>query len=204
MKDLIKKQIVVFGGCFNPPLNSHFSLAEQLIEEYSQIKKIIFVPVNSKYQKIDLIDNEHRYQMLKLVCDKNENFEVSKIEMDYERQLYTIETLTKLQEQYEEYEICFTMGSDNLKELETWNQAKELVRNFRVYVFERDEDDMEEITESSEFLRKNRQAFIKVKNNIKSNLSSSFAREKIRSGKSIKYIAPDEVISYIEQNKLYQ
>lgn len=204
MKDLIRKQIVVFGGCFNPPLNSHFSLAEQLIEEYSEIKKIIFVPVNSKYQKVDLIDNEHRYQMLKLVCDRNEHFEVSRIEIDYARQLYTIETLTKLQKQYEEYEICFTMGSDNLKELETWNQAKELVRDFRVYVFERDEDDMEEITESSEFLRKNRQAFIKVKNNIKSNLSSSFAREKIRSGKSIKYIAPDEVVSYIEKNKLYQ
>ncbi len=204
MKDLIKKQIVVFGGCFNPPLNSHFSLAEQLIEEYSQIEKIIFVPVNSKYQKVDLIDNEHRYQMLNLVCNKNEHFEVSSIEMDYARQLYTIETLTELQKQYEEYEICFTMGSDNLKELETWNQAKELARNFRVYVFERDEDDMEEIIHSSEFLRENRQAFIKVENNIKSNLSSSFARRKIRSGKSIKYIAPDEVVSYIEKNKLYR
>ena len=96
------------------------------------------------------------------------------------------------------------MGSDNLKELETWNQAKELARNFRVYVFERDEDDMEEIIHSSEFLRENRQAFIKVENNIKSNLSSSFARRKIRSGKSIKYIAPDEVVSYIEKNKLYR
>lgn len=204
MKDLIKKQIVVFGGCFNPPLNSHFSSAEQLIGEYSEIKKIIFVPVNSKYQKIDLIDNEHRYQMLKLVCDKNEHFEVSRIEMDYARQLYTIETLTKLQKQYEEYEICFTMGSDNLKELETWHQAEELVGKFKVYVLERDEDDIEEIIESSELLKNNRQAFIKVTNKIKSNLSSSFARKKIRSGKSIKYIAPDEVVSYIEKNKLYQ
>ena len=29
MKD--DKVIVVFGGSFNPPLNSHFSLAEQII-----------------------------------------------------------------------------------------------------------------------------------------------------------------------------
>lgn len=204
MKDLIRKQIVVFGGCFNPPLNSHFSLAEQLIEEYSQIEKIIFVPVNSKYQKRDLIENEHRYQMLKLVCDKNEHFEVSRIEIDYERQLYTIETLAKLQKQYEEYEICFTTGSDNLKELETWSQVEDLVKNFSIYVFERDEDDMEDIIQSSEFLRKNRETFIKVENNIKSNLSSTFAREKVRSGKSIKYITPDEVVFYIEKNKLYQ
>ena len=44
MENLVKKQIVVFGGCFNPPLNSHFSLAEQLLAEYHQIEKIIFMP----------------------------------------------------------------------------------------------------------------------------------------------------------------
>ncbi len=204
MENLIKKQIVVFGGCFNPPLNSHFSLAEQLVQEYNQIEKILFVPVNRKYQKVDLIDNQHRYQMLKLVCNQNKKFEVSRIEMDCTRQMYTIETLTKLQEQYRQYEICFTMGSDNLRELENWNQPEKLTKNFKMYVFERDEDDLEDIIQASQFLINNRQAFIKVKNHIRSNLSSTFARQNIRSGKSIKYLAPDEVISYIKQNKLYQ
>ncbi len=204
MENLIKKQIVVFGGCFNPPLNSHFSLAEQLVQEYNPIEKILFVPVNRKYQKVDLIDNQHRYQMLKLVCNQNKKFEVSRIEMDCTRQMYTIETLTKLQEQYSEYEICFTMGSDNLRELENWNQSEKLTKNFKMYVFERGEDNLEDIIQTSQFLINNRQAFIKVKNHIRSNLSSTFARQNIRSGKSIKYLAPDEVISYIKQNKLYQ
>jgi len=34
-----RKQIVIFGGCFNPPLNSHFSLAQQIINEYENIEK---------------------------------------------------------------------------------------------------------------------------------------------------------------------
>ena len=34
-----KKQIIVFGGCFNPPLNSHFSLAEQMVAEIANTKK---------------------------------------------------------------------------------------------------------------------------------------------------------------------
>ena len=102
-----KKQIVMYGGAFNPPLNSHFSLAEQIINENEQVEKIIFVPVNSLYEKIDLISNEHRYQMLKAVCDRNEKFEVSTIELESSRPLYTIETLQKLQEQYPEYEIAF-------------------------------------------------------------------------------------------------
>lgn len=199
-----KKQIVVFGGCFNPPLNSHFSLAEQMINEYSQIEKIIFVPVNSQYQKEDLISNRHRYQMLKLVCDKNEKFDVSRVEMDSQRPLYTIETLTELQKIYTEYEVCFTMGSDNLKELDTWKRAEEIIKNFKIYVFERNGDNIEEIIKASEFLKNNRQALIKAKNNIKSNLSSTFVREKVRSGKSIRYLAPDEVIAYIKENNLYQ
>lgn len=204
MENLVKKQIVVFGGCFNPPLNSHFSLAEQLLAEYHQIEKIIFMPVNSQYQKVDLIENKHRYEMLKLACNRNEKFEVSSIEMDYPRQLYTIETLTKLQRQYEKHEICFTMGSDNLKELETWSQAEKLIKNFKIYVFERDKDDIEQIIETNKFLKENRQAFIKVKNIIKSDLSSTLVREKIKEGKSIRYLTSDEIVSYIKQNNLYQ
>ena len=162
------------------------------------------MPVNSQYQKVDLIENKYRYEMLKLVCNQNEKFEVSSIEMDYPRQLYTIETLTKLQKQYGKYEICFTMGSDNLKELETWSQAEKLIQNFKIYVFERDKDDTEEIIETNKFLKENRQAFIIVKNIIKSSLSSTLVREKIKEGKSIRYLTSDEIVSYIKQNNLYQ
>lgn len=199
-----KKQIVVYGGSFNPPLNSHFSLAEQILNEYSQIEKIIFVPVNSSYQKADLIENEHRYQMLKLVCDKNDKLEVSKIEIESSRQLYTIETLRKMQEKYYEYEIAFLIGSDNLKELDTWQKTDELVKDFKIYVLERDKDDIEEIIQENPFLKKNKSSFVKAKNNIVSNLSSTYVREQIKKGKSIRYLAPEEVINYIMENKLYQ
>lgn len=199
-----KKQILVFGGCFNPPLNSHFSLAEQLLNEYKQVEKIIFMPVNSKYQKADLIANEYRYQMLKLVCDSNNKFEVSRIEIEEEKPLYTIETLRKIQEQYPEYEIAFIMGSDNLKQLEKWRKADKLVKEFKIYILERDKDDVEKIIQASKFLKQNKTAFMKAKSNITSNLSSTFVREKLREGKSIRYLTPDEVMSYIIKNNLYQ
>ena len=92
-----KKLLAIFGGSFNPPLNSHFSLAQQIVNEYENIEKVLFVPVNSKYQKKGLLENEHRYNMLKLVCDKNTDFFVSDIEIKLDRQLYTIETLVLLQ-----------------------------------------------------------------------------------------------------------
>lgn len=199
-----RKQIAMYGGCFNPPLNSHFSLAQQLINEYEDIEKIVFVPVNSKYQKADLISNEHRYRMLKLVCDENEKMDVSRIEMDSDRPLYTIETLRKFQNIYSDYEIAFIIGSDNLKELHNWKKAEELIKDFKIYILERNKDNLTEIIKANSLLYENKQSFIKAKNNIISNLSSSFVREKIKNGKSIRYLTPDEVVDYILANNLYQ
>ena len=38
-----KKVLAIFGGSFNPPLNSHFSLAEQMLNEYENIEKVILM-----------------------------------------------------------------------------------------------------------------------------------------------------------------
>ena len=201
MKD--KKIIAIFGGSFNPPLNSHFSLAEQMLEEYKNIEKVIFVPVSTKYNKKGLLSNEHRYNMLKLVCDKNEDFELSRIELDQEKQLDTLETLELMQKEYPDNNLYFTMGTDNLKQISTWGLAEELVTKFKFLVIERDQDNIEEIIERDEFLKIHRDAFLKVKENIRSNISSTFVREKIKRGKSIRYFTPDEVYFYIKENNLY-
>lgn len=198
-----KKVIAVFGGSFNPPLNSHFSLAEQMIAEYDNIEKVIFVPVSLKYEKKGLIEDIHRYNMLKLVCDKNNKFEVSNIELNRDRQLFTIETLELLQNEYPENIICFVIGTDNLKDLPKWMMADKLVSKFNILVIERDKDIMEDIINGNLFLAENRCSFIKLKDNIRSNISSTFVREKLRRNKSIRYFTPDEVYYYIKENNLY-
>lgn len=198
-------KIIVFGGAFNPPLNSHFSLSEQLINEFDNIEKIIFVPVNAKYQKSEtVIENEHRFNMLKLICDKNEHFEVSGIELKSDRPLYTIETLNFMQEKYPNSEILFLTGTDNLREFHTWHNPEEIMAKFKVLILERDNDCMDNIIVSNAFLSENKERFIKVNESIRTNLSSSFVREKIRTGKSIRYLTPDEVYKYIKENKLYE
>lgn len=78
----MNRVIVVFGGAFNPPTNSHFSLSEQICSEYEEIEKVIFVPVSDKYPKEDLLPAEHRVEMLRKVCEKNNKFSVSTIEGD--------------------------------------------------------------------------------------------------------------------------
>lgn len=198
-----KKILAIFGGSFNPPLNSHFSLAEQMLTEYKNIEKVIFVPVSTKYNKKGLLSNEHRYNMLKMVCDKNKDFEVSDIELIQEEQLDTLRTMELMQKEYPDYTLCFTMGTDNLKLISKWSLAEELVTSFKFLIIERDEDDMDEIIKNDEFLIAHKDSFMKVKENIRSNISSTFVREKIKRGKSIRYLTPDEVYYYIKENNLY-
>lgn len=198
-----KKILAIFGGSFNPPLNSHFLLAEQIYNEIEDIEKVIFLPVSSKYAKSGLLSNEHRYNMLKLVTDKNNHFEVSDMELIQKEQLNTIETLELLQKQYPNNILYFVIGTDNLKEISIWNRAEELVTKFKILVLERGDDNFEQIMQKDNFLIKHRDSFIALKENIRTNLSSTFVRKNIKEGKSIKYLIPDEVLKYIKDNNLY-
>lgn len=197
-----KKIIAVFGGSFNPPANSHISLAKQILKNDSNIEKVIFVPVNVKYNKEGLASNEDRFFMLQKICENNEGLEVSDIEITSQRQLYTIETLRLIQEQYKENEIYFVLGTDNLKELETWHEADELLKNFKMLVLERGNDDIELIIEDDDFLRKYKTSFIKLQNIKKINLSSTEIRDKVKRGESIARLVPIEILN--EVLKLYK
>ena len=199
----MKKSIVIFGGSFNPPLNSHFSIAQQVLNQFEEVEKIVFIPVNKQYPKDGLLDNEHRYNMLKLVANKNRNFIVSDIDMHGDKSLHTIETLEEMQKQFPDKEMWFLIGSDNLKELYTWNRPEELVSKYKILVMERENDKMEGIIENDELLYKHKENFIKVNEEIRSNYSSTYVRAQIKDGKSVRYLLPDEVYEYILENKLY-
>lgn len=198
-----KNSIVVFGGSFNPPHNSHFSIAEQVLNQYEEVEKIVFVPVNKKYEKDGLEENKHRYNMLKLVIEKNSKFALSDIDMNGERSLYTIETLIEIEKQFPNKEIWFLIGSDNLKELHTWKKAEELLSKYKVIVMERNQDKIEDIINQNELLKMYKENINKLDEKIKSNISSSYIRSQIKKRKSTRYILPDEIFEYINENNLY-
>lgn len=199
------KKLVVLGGAFNPPTIAHFSLAEQIKNEIEDLEKVVFMPVNSNYKKAEMpVSNEHRFNMLEMVCKDLDKVEVSRLELDETRVLTTIETLRILKEQNPDKEIVFAMGTDNLQEFHTWNNYLDILNEFKVLVFERGEDNFDEIVENTEFLKENITSLIKLEKNVRTNLSSTFVREKIRRGKSIKFLVPDKVLEYIEENELYR
>lgn len=199
-----KKAIVVFGGSFNPPLNSHFSIAQEVLNQFEEVEKVVFIPVNKKYPKDGLLENEHRYNMLKLVADKNSSFIISDLDFYGEKSLPTIDTLEEMQKQFPDKDIWFLMGSDNLKDLYNWDKSEEIVSKYKILVMEREEDNIEEIINGNRLYRCYQENFKKLSQEIKSNYSSTYARAQLKKGKSIRYLLPDEVFEYIQQNNLYR
>ena len=199
-----KKVIAVFGGSFNPPINSHILLAKQIIEECDIVEKLIFVPVSTKYQKSKLVSNKHRYNMLKIICQNEDKLEVSDIELLQNKQLYTIETLDLIKEQYgDKYEIWFVMGTDNLKEVDTWNSPERLLKEYKIIVLEREEDRLEDLIKENKLLKKYKESLIKVEGIDKIFLSSTMIRDKIKNGEDVEEFINENVLVYIRDNKLY-
>lgn len=196
-----KNIIAIFGGSFNPPTIAHIDLAKQILDNIENIEKIIFVPVSTKYNKQGLASDNDRFNMLEEVCKKLNNIEVSSIELDSPRQLFTIETLDILQEQNKEKQICFIIGTDNLKKLETWHKADELLEKYKVIVLKRDNDDVGKIIKESIFLTKYKEAIINLENINPINLSSSYIRERLEKSEGISSLVPREILE--EVKKLY-
>ena len=199
-----KKVIAVFGGSFNPPINSHYMLAKQIIEKCNVVEKLIFVPVSTKYRKTRLASDEHRYNMLKLICQNDDKLEISDIELIQNKQLYTIQTLDLLKEQYgREYDLWFVMGTDNLKEIDTWNSPERLLREYKIIVLEREEDKLEDLIKGNKLLEKYQESLIKVEGIDKIFLSSTMIRDKIKNGEKVENFINKDVLEYIKKNKLY-
>ncbi len=62
-------RIGFFGGSFNPPTNAHINLAKRALEE-CELDKVIFVPIGDFYEKAGLVSGKHRYNMLKIACER--------------------------------------------------------------------------------------------------------------------------------------
>ena len=200
----MKKKIVIFGGSFNPPLNSHFSMAQEVLNECDDVEKIVFVPVNQMYFKKGLIANEHRMHMLDVVISKNDRFELSDIDMHSDHSLYMIEIMKAMQEKYPNNDVCFLVGSDNFKDVSRWRNAEELLSKYQVIVMERDTDNVLQMIQEDEILTRVKDNIFILKQDIKSNYSSTYVREQIKNGKSVRYLMPDEVYEYISNHGLYK
>ena len=189
----------IFGGSFNPPHNMHTDIANYMIKQ-QYVDKVVFVPTGSKYAyKNNLIEEEHRLNMLQILSDKNENIMVSDYELKSEV-VYTIDTLKYFRELYPNDEIYFICGLDNFSYIDKWKNGKEILNNYKIIVINRDGNNLNELLDKFNEYKDN----IIVSNMEMKNISSTYIRDNIEDIAKVRDFIDKDVLRYIQENNLYR
>ena len=200
------KRIGVMGGTVDPIHHGHLVLSEQVRTEYD-LDKIIFVPAGIPPHKMELSisNNIHRYFMTVLATINNENFMVSDIEVGSDKVSYTLNTLQNLRRLYgKEVQIFFITGADAILDIESWKDTVELLSTFSFIAGTRPGHKTKDLEQKISTLKQKYKTKIHLLEVPALSISSTEIRSRVKAGKSIKYLIPNEVEQYIYKNRLYK
>lgn len=199
----MKKQVGIFGGTFDPIHLGHLMTAE-LVRDYFQLDQVIFIPAAMPPHKNlnGISDFQHRFHMTELAIDANPNFAISDIEQHRQGPSYSRDTLAELLKVYgDEQEYFFIVGADSVVNLHTWSRPQELLQMCHFIGASRPGclPDQARLQEQFGPLAEK----IHCLETPELEISSTDIRQRVRQGKTIRYLVPDEVAEYIYQEKLY-
>ncbi len=200
-----KKKVGIMGGTFNPIHNGHLILGQTAYEQFD-LDEVLFMPNKKPYYKkmSKNITEDQRCEMVKLAIENNDAFTFSDIEVNREGTTYTVDTLRILTEQNPDHEYYFIMGADSLFHFDSWKEAGEIVKMAVLLVATRDSMATFDIESQIEYLQSEfEDARIECLFSPSLEISSNQLRKRCREGKSIRYLVPDAVASYIKENQLY-
>lgn len=191
-------RIGILGGTFNPIHNAHLVVAAEVAQGFS-LDKIIFVPSYLPPHKNDpdIAPSQDRFQMCLLATKSNPSFSVSSLELERGGKSYSIETVKEFLNIYgEDTKLYFITGADAILEISTWKDIEELFQLCEFIVASRPGFQTDKIDKHV----LERTHLIKVP---ALDISSTDIRRRVREGRNIKYLVPEEVEEYIYKHKLY-
>ena len=202
------KRIALYGGSFNPIHNGHLIVA-RLIAERLDLDRVILLPSKRPPHKQtqDLLDAAHRAEMVKLAIHDEPPFEFSDFDMTREGPSYTIDTVAHFRDVLgPDVELHWIIGADSLAELSAWHRAGELIHACRIITAARRGSDEIEWQRVGTLLTDEQITHLKagILQTPVIDISSTDIRDRVRCGRSIRYLVPDPVREYIEQHGLYR
>ena len=188
----------MMGGTFDPIHTGHLLLA-QFLREHLALDRVLFVPAADPPHKENrdggLLAVEDRWAMVCAALAGAPGFEPCRIEIDRPGKSYTVETLRQLQQQYPGSELFLLLGADNVAELDTWYDPEGIFELCTVVAGSRSGAP----PSGSPLARR-----VTLVETPEIDISSTGIRERIRAGRSIRWLVPDPVESYILQKGLYR
>lgn len=201
-----QRKIGISGGTFDPIHYGHLIIAEEAREIYG-LEKILFIPSGNPPHKAgkNITPAKYRYDMVYMAIKNNPYFEISDIEIHRKGNSYTMDTLGELREIYgEKAAFYFIIGADIIPELTSWRQFEQLFEMCEFVAALRPGYNKDALIKEIKFLEDNYKARIHIFDNLLIGISSTIVRERVKAGRTIKYLVPEAVEEYIKEKGLYR
>jgi nicotinate-nucleotide adenylyltransferase len=220
----------VFGGTFNPIHYGHLIAANEVWDALA-LDLVVFVPAAIPPHKLltEIIDPQHRLMMAILATVTHPQFSVSAIEIERRGASYTVDTISQLKQQHAEpLSMYFIVGVDAFLDIVSWRQPDVLLGSCHTVVISRPGHNLYEqvpatlqqlsrgyphlhfealASESMEHGPRydvqgtSYQVFLQTIAGV--DISSSAIRQRVKNGRSLRYLVPDSVDAYIRKYQLY-
>ena len=133
--------------------------------------------------------------MTVLATKGNTKFRVSDIETRIEGVTYTAVVISEVKKEVKG-DLFLIIGSDQYLEIETWHKPERIFADAKVVVVPRPNYPI-----SDDFPYRDE---IILTKGPSLDISSTTIRERIKTGKSVRYLVPGKVIEYINKKRLYR
>lgn len=194
---------VFFGGSFDPVHIGHLIVARDVLEQLGA-ESIVFLPAfQSPLKEPHVATPQQRLEMLFLAIEQEKGFEVSNLEIERRGISYTVDTAQELFYTLGE-RPTFLVGADSMITLHMWKEPKKLTQIAKFVIADRNKrskDIVDYIKAYFPWLKEGEDFFLLSTRNI--DVSSTEIRKRIKEGKSIRWLVPENVEKYILQRKIY-
>lgn len=198
-------KIGIFGGSFDPIHMGHLVLAEH-VRVGGGLDRMIIMPAWKSPFKVGSggASGTDRLEMIRLAAADNEEISVSSYEVDLGKVAYTVDTMREIKRNCSpEDKLYFILGADSFLSLEKWAGAEELLSEHGFAVGKRPGFGDSELQECADRLRSKYGTDVILVDVPQIDVSSTDIRERIRTGRSIRYLVPRSVEDYIREHGLY-
>ena len=191
-------KIGVYSGSFNPVHVGHIALVDYIFDQ-GIVDEIWLIrsPQNPLKASATLLSDDHRAAMLELAIVGHEGLKINTIEDDLPKPNYTVNTLRALQEQHPDDEFHLIIGADNWEIFDRWREWGEIVSKFHLIVYPRPGYRYPQV-DAGQYPN------VQVVDAPQFDISSTEIRERYKKGESISHLVAPDVLTYINQNKLYK
>lgn len=196
-------RVGILGGTFNPPHIGHLVCAHAALEQLG-LDRVVLVPAAVPPHKSvpDEPGPQARLEMCELAVAGDAALRVSDIELHREGPSYTVDTLRGLRDAEPADELTLIVGGDMAAAFGTWRDPEEILALARLGVVERHDLDRARIAARLTAVAGSecRHGFFEMP---RLDISSSLLRDRVRDGRSIRYLVPDAVSALIAQRGYY-